>query len=213
MEVYFYCNYANSNRGFLLTKLCPDGLKAVSLFNSQDKGEQLVDRFFSYDSFRVLWTEIPENYSSLFKPETEYSFFGIRGLNGTISEKKGYLNIAFLACKDEKEELEYLVRGILYNVRLFSSKIFDALSAGGKDSYELDTEKFADIIDSAANTQFADFPIKIRSSSNTMRDTLKLAVYVGSWEDACSKLGPDWLWKICPKQAISESTYKELFNS
>lgn len=212
MEVYFYCNYNNSSRGFLLTKLCRDGLKSVTLFNSQNKGELLVDRFFSYDCFRILWLEIPKNNTHFFKPETENIFFGLRGLNGTISGKKGYLNIAFLADNNEKEEMENLVRGILCDISCFSDRVFNALSAGGKDSYELDTEKFTAIIDSAVNNEYTYLPFNIKTTCRTLRDLLRFAVYVGAWEDAYPNLESDAIWKIRPKQAINEKNYTQLFN-
>ena len=120
--------------------------------------------------------------------------------------------MAFLAENEEKEVMEALVRGILYDTHGFSKKVFSALSVGGKNGYELDTEKFEKIIDSVVNTEAEGFPINIKPVCTTSRDLLKLGVYVGSWEDAYTKLGPDLIWKIKPRQAINEDTYRKLFN-
>lgn len=211
MDVYFYCNYANSKRGFLLTKLCADGLETASMFNSEDKGELMVDKFFSYDAFKLLWMDITEDNSVVFKPEVSKSFFGIRGLTGTISDRNGYLNIAFLAEKDESESLEYLVRGILYDLKSFTDKVFNALSVGGELGYELDTGKFEAIIDYTANISYDDFPIEIKSEGNTPRSLFKLGVYVNSWESASQDFEPNWIWKLKPKQAMDENTFRNLF--
>ena len=38
----------------------------------------------------------------------------------------------------------------------------------------------------------------------TVREMLRLAVYVGSWEQAAQYLYPQWIWKARPKQAFSQ---------
>lgn len=212
MEVYFYCNYTNSYRGFYPAKLCADGLREVNLLNSQDRGELLAERFFSYESFRILWLELPEKDTSFINPVTEKSFLGIGGLEGTISDKKGYINMAFVADKDEKDITESLARGILHNLKEFSARVADALYIEGKGIYKLDTEKFTSIIDDTVNAEVESFPFSIKAKNTSLRDMLRFAVYIGSWENAACILEPDWLWKIRPKQAISEKDFKEHIN-
>ena len=48
-------------------------------------------------------------------------------------------------------------------------------------------------------------------AARSLRDMLKLAVYVGSWEQAAEYLHPRWIWKICPKQALSQEAFAELY--
>jgi len=212
MEVYFYCNYANSKRGFLLTKLCADGLNTVSLFNSHDKGERIIDKFFSYDIFKVLWMDIQKDGFAYFNPGTVESFFGIRGLTGTISGRNGYLNIAFLAERDEAFALERLARGILSDIKAFSTRVFDVLSVGGKLGYELDAIGFEALLDYTANIVCNNFPVDIKRNSESPCDLFKFGVYVGSWESASREFMPDIPWKSKPKQALDENTFRNLFN-
>lgn len=211
MEVFFYCNYANSKAGFQLTRLKSGKLVSTSLFNSGNKGELLIDRFFSYDLFRVLWTEIPTEDSKPFKAEAQSSFFGIRGLTGTISDRSGYLNIAFLSGKDEILETEYLARGILTDIRKFTKETFLCLSVGGETSYELDSARFSSLIDRTINSEYRPLPITetLNQSNTTLRSLLKFGVLSDSWEAASSLFEPKWLWKLRPGQVIDDEEFKK----
>lgn len=211
MKIYFYCNYSNSRRGFYLTKLCDNGLEAVSLSDSDNECEMLLDRFFSYDCFRVLWIDIPKDEMVLFNPEAKAAVFGIKGFTGEISDRKGYLNLAFLADENELLVFEKLAKGILSDINGFAKGVFDCLSVGGKNSYELDTERFMALIDKTEKEEALNLPAVIKSSCHTQRDMLKLGVFRDSWEYALRIIGSPWYWKIRPKQAIEENQFNELF--
>lgn len=212
MDVYFYCNYTNSQRGFFLTKICNGKLEPVSLYESKNKGELLVDRFFSYDNFHLLWMELPEDGTSFFNPEINCSFLGIRSLNGEISGRNGYLDLAFLANKNETDDMEYLVRGILSGTETFKRNVFECLSVGGKNGYELNTEKFSELLDKTANSIEHNLPFSFIKKNRTQRNMLKFGVLSGSWEEASCTLGPSLLWKLRPKEVIDIQQFKKLFS-
>lgn len=211
MEIFFYCNHSNSRRGFYLTKLCDTGLTDVSLSYSDDKCEMMLDRFFSYDYFRVLWLDIPKDDTVLFNPEARASIFGLRGFTGEISGRKGYLNLAFLAKEDEMFKLKKIIGSILDDIEDFVRGVFGCLSVGEKNGYEINTERFGELLDKLESDDNGQLPVIVRSACLTQRDLLRFAVFSGSWEHVSQTISQSWIWKIRPKQAIDENQFLELF--
>ena len=210
MDIYFYCNYINSRKGFFLTKLSDSGLVPATFMYSDNKYDVFLDRFFSYDCFRILWYKIPENESASFFPSSNACVFGLRNFTGEISDRKGYLNLAFLAKDDEVETLEKLADGILADINGFVECVFSCLSVGGKNSYELDAEKFTALLRQTTTKENSRFFVSKKSSPLTAKDLLRFGVFKGGWDYASKLLGESLSRKSCPKQMLEESEFERL---
>lgn len=210
MKIYLYCSYTHSKRGFVLSQLIGNDLAAVSLSAAEDPGEILVNHFFTYDTFRVLWQEYPEEKSLPILPKTGGAMFGIRGLQGPLEDRTAIVNFAILADKEETESLDRIAAGILRNPEDFALGICRCLSIGGPCGYQADGEALKELLkviqeNHTHRQEDAKIPI-----ARSVRDMLKLAVYIGSWEQAAENLHPRWIWKICPKQALSQEAFAQL---
>lgn len=210
MKIYLYCSYTHSKRGFVLSQLIGNDLVAVNLSDAEDPGEVLVNHFFNYDMFRVLWLGYPEENSLPILPKAGGAMFGIRGLQGPLDDRTGSINFALLANKEDMESLNRIATGILENPEGFAMGICRCLSIGGPCGYKADGEALKElmkVIQENHTHQQENSKIPIVRS---VRDMLKLAVYIGSWERAAEYLHPNWIWKICPKHALSQEEFAQL---
>lgn len=207
MKIYLYCSYTHSKRGFVLSQLIENDLVSVSLSTTENPGEMLVNHFFTYDAFRVLWQEYPEENSFPILPKTGGTMFGIRGLRGPLEDRTGIINFALLADKDEQQALSRIAEGILESPENFALGICQCLSIGGPCGYTADGAAMKALL----NALQEDHTQSLRETKipivRSVRDMLKFAVYVGSWEQAAAHLRPRWIWKICPKQALSQEEF------
>ncbi len=214
MKLYLYCSYTHSKRGFVMTQLTDTELTQVSLAGSENPVEQLVYRFFSFDAFRILWKALPENEKLPVLPRACGGFFGIRGLEGKISDREGVVNLALVAEKHELEQLDQIASGILADPAGFGMSLCRFLSVGGPCGYEAEPENVWELLKGVAAPQppaclkeLLDPGLPNRFS---VRELLHLAVYVSTWEQAAEHLYPHWIWKICPKQAVSQEEFLKL---
>lgn len=211
MKIYLYCSYTHSKRGFVLSQLVGNDLAAVSLSATEDPGERLVNLFFTYDTFRVLWQAYPEENSLPILPRTGGTMFGIRGLQGPLEDRTGIINFALLAGTEEQELLNRIAEGILASPEDFALGICRCLSIGGPCGYMADGAALREllrVIQENHTHRQEDTNISITRS---VRDMLKFAVYIGSWEQAAEYLRPRWIWKIRPKQALSQEEFAQLY--
>lgn len=203
MKIYFYCSYTNSKYGFSLTRLEKNKLIPESLCNSADEKERLIDRFFSYDNFQVLWLELPRNLSFPFFTDTQGAFFGVRDLKGKIEGRDAVLNMVFLAEKGEENSLYRIAQGVLQQWPNFAEKIFGCMSLGGVRGYQIDSERFYQFLENFSDDkqQFN------RKFFITGKELLHLAVYVDTWDSAAEQLKAKWFWKTCSKNIIHKSEF------
>lgn len=135
MEIYLYCSYEQSQRGFCLTKI--EGNTLVSCPNAPE----IIGNFFYYDRYQVLWQDIPADLQPN-KQEVAIkgSFFGLRGLKGRIQGGRwGSANIALLTNDPgELSALRRMALGILGDVDQFNVLLLQQLSIGGDAGYLLD---------------------------------------------------------------------------
>lgn len=210
MKIYLYCSYTHSKRGFVLSQLIGNDLTAVILSAAEDPGEILVNQFFTYDAFRVLWQAYPEEKSLPILPKAGGAMFGIRGLQGPLEDRTAIVNFAIVADREEMESLDRIAAGILEDPEDFALGICRCLSIGGPCGYQADGEALKALLKAIQENHShrqEDSQIPIVYS---VRDMLKLAVYIGSWEQAAEYLYPRWIWKICPKQALSQEEFAQL---
>ena len=220
MDIYLYCSYENSSRGFYLTRLEGNILVAENLADSEDRCGQLVDRFFTYDDFRILWQEIPKSNTHPFFPAAECGMFGIRGLQGYISERRAVGNLAIAAGADELPMLGNIAAGIITNTDAFGPAFFNCLSVGGPCGYSADAEALRTLIGDLGrnapdekNIPYAMRELLRRSDKSRLlsdRGLLRFAVYVATWEQAAERLKPRWLWKTRPARAFSITEFEEI---
>jgi len=141
MNIYFYCSYQQSKRGFFLTRLDHGSLKPVPA-EPVERYDKLAYEFFSYDYFQVLWRHHAENENALFVYKPAFSFLGIREMKGTISERSGVCGMALIAQADKSGLLQEILFRYLANYRLFSNKVLGFITADEKAGYLLDAEGF-----------------------------------------------------------------------
>lgn len=213
MEIYFYCTYQHSVKGFFTTKLSETGLEPVSLSASDKKQDLFLDRFFSYDSFKVLWCDVPTDDSTTFKVKPEFSVFGLKKFTGTMSDRKWYFNFAIIADKSEIPTLDKIAFGVLKDINGFVRETIECLSVGEKGRYEIDVQKFKKLLYEKASEQEKIPFVSFYPTYRTIRDTLKFCVLTNSWELISDFFGKSFLWKIKPKQAIELEQYEEHFDT
>lgn len=210
MEIYFYCNYTNSGPGFCLKRLEGSGAVPVVLSDEAGRGEKLADRFFSFDRFRVLWQEIAADGRGILNPEPEMSFFGIRGIHGDISDRRGVVNLAIVTNEEELSFQECLAMGILSDIGSFCRGIFPFITVDTEEGYRVDGEGFMSYLSSFAEKGVdCESPFYIGRGMSTVKDLLRFGVYTGSADEAVSDMGPFWLWFIKPRQLISEEEFRK----
>lgn len=210
MKLYLYCSYTHSKRGFVMTRLQGEELTPANLSCTQDVGEKIVNSFFTNDVFRILWQEYPGEDSLPVLPKTEGGMFGICGLRGPIEDRNGSVNFALLADREEVPALNRIAAGVLADPEGFALALCRCLSIGGVCGYRADAKTLRELLTSL-HDQNADAEQDEKSQlAYSVRELLKYAVYVGSWEQASEYLHPRWIWKIRPKQALSQEEFAEL---
>lgn len=213
MELFLYCSYTHSRRGFVLTRLKGNELVPASLIDAQGGGEKILERFFSYDVFRILWQEFSDYSRIPLLPGTGGAIFGIRGLKGKISDREGVINFAILANKNEIQQLEKMAAGILSDPDGFGLALSRCLFVGGICGYQADIGRLRELLQSIRRE---DVPEAFQSAwenkgiAYSVRNQLRFAVYVGTWEQVVTYMQPQWLWKSCPKQAYDQEKFAKL---
>ena len=209
MKLYLYCSYTHSKRGFVLTRLDGDELIPISLLGAKNVGERILDRFFSYDGFDILWQEYSEGSLPLF-PSVVGGVFGIRSLKGKISDRDGVINVAFQAEKHETDKLGKLAIGILADPEGFAQTLCSCLSIGGICGYRADAQQICGLLETLPMENLSEalqqMPI-VRSKPHSVRDQLRFAVYAGTWEQVAEGMSLHWIWRSRPRQVISRETF------
>lgn len=222
MDIYFYCSYEHSKRGFFPTYLSENKLIAADESNGTMLPKAVWD-FFSYDEFLLLWRDYPVKESLLF-PEPSYGIFGLRSLEGYIAERKAVINMAVFANEEEAYMLERAVLAILYHYGEFTKSLFHWMSLGGDCGYQLDGEKLTGWLQEKINPDNGKQSIGNRELDRVLKfiqtreegmlipsDLLRFAVYRTDWKSAAPHMGKSRIWKIRPKKAISQKEFQRLF--
>ena len=130
MDIYFYCSYAHSRKGFTLTRLKnrsenrfenrpENSTSAINAVRAEEVPAFVRD-FFAFDGFRLLYMEFPED-----DPDREMagkSFLGVRNLRGSMQDgRKAYANIVFIAGNAEKEFMKNAVLDIVGDWKRFQA--------------------------------------------------------------------------------------------
>jgi len=214
MQLYFYCSYTNASRGFYLTRL--EGGQLVPASLSPEGGEGAADEFFSYDRFRFLWQEFPQSASLL--PAPAQGILGVRGLEGKFSDRDGTVNFVLLCPREELEVLQRLALGMLSDLDGFVRELLPCLSIGGPCGYQADATQLEEVFRTACGrwergAQLAGSAVPLSGTRPlSARELLHLAVYTGSWKQASEHLQPAWLWKLRPRQCVSQEEFSRWFS-
>ncbi len=212
MRIYLYCTYEHSMKGFFMTRL--DG---QNLIPAREEGDlpEMVDAFFFYDWYQVLWCDLPNGDS----------FFGVRGLTGHMATGRGAsANLVFLADPDEMTALRRIALTMLGDYPAFCSRFFLWMSVGGACSYQLDAdafykwmefctacEKFRVLVPAGDRVRTL-LPIMRRQKEpETEQDRMRIAVLSSPWEEARELLGDEEVWRDQPVSAITKAEFAELF--
>lgn len=204
MRIFLYCSYAHSQRGFCLTRLEGETLVPQSLKQLCGPMEQAVDKFLSYDSFRILWQEFPGDVCFGFVKGVRGGIFGVRSLRGTIEGRNGVANVVLLAEQEELPMLHGAAQRILEDLPGFAKALFARMALGGSCGYRETGPELCQLFDDLMAQPVQQEPMK---RLTTLKELLKFAVYVGSWQEAASQLTPGKGWGRCPERALSELEY------
>ena len=221
MKVFFYCSYQQSQKGFTMTQLAGETLIPCAA------PPQIVDEFFCYDRFRILWKDlIAPNERTWFRPDPIGSFFGIRNLVGAVEDgRQGYANLAFLTeSASEIPALRRIALSVLGDVARFAQMILSMIHIGGACSYQLDGKHFLEWMSECtlASRLKLMIPgkdpaaeiIKRISRRNQLRietDLLYFAVVSSCWKDVYRELGSNPLWRIKPAAAFTTTEFSAHF--
>lgn len=210
MDIYFYCSYEHSQKGFCMTKL--EGNKLIQAGNIPTA----VNEFFRYDKFAVLWRDFAD---------TDIMFFGLRGLSGINTEGRRFdINMAITAGKDEFVALRRVALDCLGNLSRFQKMICSLFFVGGPCSYTLKEDEFNEyikrcsrytkinIINKQDKRIVKILPHFLRTE-NSSKDTelLRFAVYTGSRNDVTEMMGGSWRWRFNYVFVMSYTEYMSLF--
>lgn len=219
MEVYFYCSYEHSQKGFFMTQLVNEQLQPVETVPEN------VEAFFSYDRFQVLWYDFcDKEVQTLWRPQPCGMFFGLRNLRGEMADgRRCTANMLLIADTEEMTELRRVALTILGDYPAFQRLFTGWLRVGGH-SYELNTQAFCTWMeDCTATTHLERYaPARSKASNllfwmqrtdqpNLETDLLRLAVYTSSWRDLRQVMGSGVAWKLKHPCALSPDEFDVVF--
>lgn len=224
MKLYFLCSYELFRKGFYLTRM--EGEQLVSADGEgKEAPPDCIRNFFSYDRFKILWRDYcDDEKESLVLPSPEYSMLGVRNLEGTMSGRKAYVNLALLAEREEFDALRDIALEILGDFDSFSQRIFQCLKVGGECGYDLNSEEMR-----IWRKQCREGSVKVcvpeedpagnllrmlqdrERKQKTQRDLLHFAVCTTEWKAAIPSMGPKWVWLLQPRRVLDEEQFREMF--
>lgn len=225
MEIYFYCSYEHSRRGFFLTRLEEDGL--VPAEDGDRQPPEMIREFFSYDRYSFLWRDLcPPVDKPWQRPQCTGGFCGLRSLRGTMADgRSGTVNLAFLAGPEEETLLRRTALTILADYSGFRSMIFSWLFVGEPCGYQLDVPAFRDWLHRCGGASRlrrlveADSPaarllpgLQRTRPPRLERDALRLAACTCTWKEIYESMGSRPIWRRRPRCAITEEQFDAAFS-
>lgn len=219
MEVYFYCSYEHSQKGFFMTRL-----ESGELLPAETVPEN-VEAFFSFDRFQALWYDVcSQQEQTLWKPQPYGSFFGLRNLRGEMADgRRCTANLLLMADADEVTDLRRIALSVLGDYPKFQQQFTGWLRVGGH-SYELNTQSFSRWMEACSHAghleRFAGPNTRASHLLAWMQrveepklatDLLRLAVYTSSWKDIQQIMGKGIAWKLKHPCALTPEEFEEVF--
>ena len=217
MEIYLYCTYEHSTRGFCATALTPAGLSLPCL-------PEEINTFFFYDRFSLLWKEDRAKDSTPFHPLSDGGFFGMRGVTGeNLQGRRFVVNFALKAAEEELSRLRRIALSILADVSSFSSTLINFFSVGGPYSYTVNVPAFFALFNGYAECSSFRLlkkdprldkllPHLLRTEDpKTERDLLRLAVRTDDRDAIAGLFGGGILWKLKHPCILTPERYREVF--
>jgi len=224
MEVFFYCSYERSQRGFFMTQVGENGLAAA-----EEEGRtppQAVRAFFSYDRFSFLWRDLCPPTSKLWEaPVCTGGLCGIRNVRGQLADgRSGVVNLAIYAGADELVSLRRIALSVLGDYDAFQNLALSWLSTGGELGYQLDLSAFRGWMEKCQEASrlrrlapAEERAIRLLSGfrldrpPRLERDTLHLAACTSDWRTIYESMGAPGAWKRKPRCALSEDEFTAAF--
>ncbi len=221
MDIYFYCTYENSARGFFPSCLTENGLIPADGSMGVNLPADVWD-FFSYDRFKVLWREYPLKSGALF-PEPCGGILGIRRIEASFGGRRGIVNIVFRAGSDECGDLENVAAFVLGRYTEFCRMLSACMTVGGSFGYGIDVSRFLNYM--TAGSERIDFKLLSSSAGGKMiakilkrengilneKDLLRFAVTAESWQDLSRYFGEGRVWRKQPKYVITLTEFEKKF--
>lgn len=219
MEVYFYCSYEHSQKGFFMTRLVNGQLQPV------EEIPEKAENFFSYDRFQVLWYDCcDEEEQKLWKPQPQGMFFGLRSLRGEMADgRRCTANMLMIADVEEITDLRRIALSVLGDYPAFERMFTSWLRVGGL-SYELNTEEFSKWMETSAEADCLNRFAEPKSKASNLlfwmqrvedprveTELLRLAVYTSSWKDVQSVMGQGLAWRLKHPCALTPEEFENVF--
>lgn len=234
MQIYFYCSYAHSSRGFFMTRL--DG----TCLTPQDEAAlpEAVEDFFSYARFRFLWRELEERTAPQMQvepgecvavqPQAEPAlirmgaFLGIREIHGTLQDgRSAVMNLAMLGDAEEITMIRRIALTLLSDYDAFEARMIGLMSVGGPCGYEIDGASFCSWLDACAGNSVlkrnADGQVPagllphLTREPQTEPDLIRLAACCYDWERLRRYFGDGPEWQEKPAGMYSLSAFDRIF--
>lgn len=197
MEVYFYGSYAMSQKGFYFSRL-----KNGQLYETTDL-PQIINSFFSYDAFWLVWRDIDEE--NIFFPKATQTFFGVRHLKGQLDGREAYMNLAFLGSIEEVESFKKMAMHWFHDYNQLENKVFECMSLDEHMCFQLDAQAFFGLF---SNDVQEENKFTIPSSPLSIRGLIHYAVCSYDWENTSRYLKPNWLWRKKPHHVFSAQEFR-----
>lgn len=224
MEIFFYCSYEQSQRGFFMTRVGSEGL--VPAEEGGGMPPEAVRTFFSYDRFSFLWRDLCPPTAKLWEaPSCTGGICGVRNLRGPLADgRSGVVNLAFYAGVEEMVPLRRTALSILGDFDTFRAAALNWISVGGEWGYQLNLPAFRRWLeDCRAATRLRKLvpaeeraiqllsQLQLDRPPRLERDTLHLAACTSGWEAICQSMGAPGAWKRKPRRALSEEEFAVAF--
>lgn len=208
MNIYLYCSYEYSQKGFVLSEFNGDSLIMADEYNISDEAAY----FLNYDRFTVLWRDFSDK-----------SFFGVRNLSGVSdSGRVFYANIVFECEPYEADELKNIAGNALTDFSLFESGLISFLSVGGECSYSLDCGGFkawlngmqeneCNFSDEGEKGRILDAVFSKGFPPSKESEFLHFAAVNEPWKNIYRSFGKGFRWRFRPKTVIDTEKFYSLF--
>lgn len=219
MEVYFYCSYEHSQKGFFMTRLVSGELLPAETVPEN------VEAFFSYDRFQALWYDVcSQQEQKLWKPQPDGMFFGLRNLRGEMADgRRCTANLLLIADGEETTSLRRIALTVLGDYPAFQRQLTGWLRVGGH-SYELNIQAFSQWMETCSHYGRLERLVQPETRAASLlawmqrveepkleTDLLRLAVYTSGWKDIQQVMGKGIAWKLKHPCALTPEEFETVF--
>lgn len=221
MEIYFYCSYSHSQRGFFLTFFDGQQLRPAQM----QRAPQAVYDFFTYARFDFLWREFAASPSSGMPLNRTGAFLGVREIKGTLADgRSAVANAAFVGNAGEIAWIRRSALTMLGNYPEFESDLISWLRVGGECGYEINASAFNSWFMRCRESSLlvkhmknGDEALRLlghmadMSQPSSEPELIRLASMVNPWEFDRAYFGSGPQWDAKPEGVVMTDEFGRIF--